>query len=183
MNLDLNRKYEYNCPVSGQPLYYEDNSWMHTYDGPSTYSTEDGKYKYDIWPREYKYIIYKPGSTRNGYFYDNGWREFESANDELIFLDDPFFEDKLRRAKVYSNTRSRLSNIAYDKKIAAGNYTGFRRVTAKLVKFDKITVQPLSAPSNMLFYMDYTVGKKQNWFKKLKNKFRSWYLQQKGYTI
>lgn len=152
--LDLNSKYEYPCPVSGQVLYYlNDHAWIHTMDGPSKYQTIDGKYVYEEWPRGGFNVLYVADDNSVGYEYIDSWREFRIVADEKIFLDDPFFEDKARRARVWMDVHNHLANLKYERSVKDGTAT-FRRVYAKTVSIELVTVQPMSAPSGMLWFID-----------------------------
>lgn len=173
--------FEYLCPITGQKMLNY-GSDMHTMDGPSTIKTEDGKRSYDMWPRSWGITLYASNNTSRGFIWIPSlkeqhweraahnfnplwkdipeWKEFVEVAGKHMFLDDPLFEDRKKRAEVADQVDRHLRQLDYDRRVASGEITPgpfMTKVLFQTMKIEDVKVCPMSAPSNMLFYLDYKI--------------------------
>lgn len=186
-----NQKYKTDmiCPITGSPLWYVGTE-RDVMDPDSWYSPESDKsiifarhpFSYNL----FRLVTEKRSCSRGSRFFklneDKSWTEMKEVphGNELFPIntpeDDPEWKEAVAKG-IEREKKRQEQNKYWDEHPEEDP-----RIKAKLIGIDKVEVKPMSAPTGILFYMDYKYEspdpKKMNFFQRnynqLKSKIQVW---------
>ena len=178
------------CPITGSPLWYVGTE-RETRDPDSWYSPESDKNiifaRHPFSWNLFRLVDSKSMMAKEKRYFrlndDNTWTELKKVphSNELFPKDTP--EDDPEWLSAVKNGLERERKRQEQNKYWDEHPNEDPRIKARLIGLDKVEVKPMSAPTGMLFYMDYTYdsgkAKKQNFFQQAYYKFKAWNMHRK----